>query len=365
MRICILTEYLSYIGGGERVYCNWANMWSEKSGHDVVILSLEDANDVYYELSPKVKIESLKLRPNRYYEHPIRRRIGMIINVYKDIFILNRYFIENKFDIVVGIATNICLLLAEINTRCPKIGTEHTEYYAPIAPLRLLRNKLYPKLNYLTVLTESDCNLYKRIMHNVSVMLNPLSFSIAHDNISPLKNKLIVSIGSLTPQKNQKKMLEVFEIVKKYHPDWKMQIYGEGPLRNQLEAYTQHLGLVDSVAFPGAVKDVTQVLKHGSIFVLTSKIEGFGLVLIEAMACGLPCVAFEAPGPNSIISNTKNGYIVKQGDVNDFANKICKLIENEELRSELGKNAVESIDKYSLEASCIAWDNLFHKLYEG
>lgn len=364
MKICILTEYLSYIGGGERVYCNWANMWSEKLGHDVVILSLEDANSVYYELSPKVTIKSLKLRKYKYYEHPISRRLDMIFNVRKDISAINEYFKKNKFDIVVGIATNICLLLAEIKTNCPKIGTEHTEYYALVAPLRLFRNRLYPKLNYLTVLTESDCTLYKKFVHNVSVMLNPLSFPIEKNNQSSLENKTIVSVGSLSTQKNQRKMLDIFRIVREYHPDWKMQIFGEGPLRNQLETYSKQLNLSDSVSFPGAVKDIPKVLSQGSIFILTSKIEGFGLVLIEAMACGLPCVAFEAPGPNTIIQNGENGFLVKQGDIDVFAQKICKLIENKHLRNEMAINAILSIKKYSLESCCEAWDKLFTKLLQ-
>lgn len=360
MRICILTEYLSYVGGGERVYCNWANILSDRLGHEVVILSLEDADKVFYKLSPEVTIESLKLRPFKYYLNPVKRRLGMIWHYNSDRKSIKKYLECNHFDCIIGIATNICLLLATIETNCPRIGTEHTEYYAPILPLRVVRNSLYPKLDHLTVLTDSDCALYKRFMNNVSVMLNPLSFSVT--NRSTLMRKRIISIGSLSPQKNQKKMLEVYKIIKQKHPEWGLTIYGEGVLRKELEDYSKRLGINDTVEFPGTVEDVSTVLLNASIFLLTSKIEGFGLVLIEAMACGLLCVSFDAPGPNSIIKNGENGFLVAQGDVQQMAQKACELIENEDLRKSMGNKAFDTVGKYSMDAAALSWEKLLLRI---
>lgn len=360
MRICILTEYLSYIGGGERVYCNWANILSDRLGHEVVILSLEDTDKPFYKLSSRVIVKSLKLRPFKYYLHPVKRRLGMIWNYSSDRKCIETYLKNNHFDCVIGIATNICLLLATIKTECPRIGTEHTEYYAPIYPLRILRNFLYFKLDYLTVLTDSDCALYKRFMNNVSVMLNPLSFSITGK--SHLSEKKLISIGSLSPQKSQMKMLEVAKVVKQRHPDWRLVIYGEGALRQQLESYSEQLGLKDFVEFPGSIENVQEALKDASIFLLTSKIEGFGLVLIEAMACGLPCVSFNAPGPESIIKNGENGYLVAQGDIEDMSDKICGLIENETLRKVMGNKAFNSIGEYSVDTAASSWQSLLLKM---
>lgn len=353
MRICILTEYLSYVGGGERVYCNWANILADKLNHDVVILSLEDADKTFYALSPKVKIVSLKLRPYKYYQHPIRRRLGMIWHYFKDCRIIEEYFSQEKFDCVIGIATNICMLLPNIKTNCPKIGTEHTEYNAPFFLVRLIRNKLYKSLDHLTVLTEDDCKLYKRFLNNVSVMLNPLSFE--PNKQSNLEQKILISVGSLSPQKNQKKMLEVFQKVHLTHPDWKLIIYGEGVLRNTLENYAAQLGIKDYVILPGSIQDVASALSEASIFLLTSKIEGFGLVLIEAMACGLPCISFMAPGPNSIIKNEQNGYLIPQGDVEEFAKYVNLLIEDTNKRKSMGEYARTSINKYSMDSSAESW----------
>ena len=360
MKICILTEYLSYVGGGERVYCNWANILAEQLGHDVVIASLEDADKTFYPLSSKVKIVSLKLRKYKYYQHPVSRRLGMILHYHKDCRRIEEYFNAEKFDCVIGIATNICMLLPNIKTNCPKIGTEHTEYYAPFFLLRYFRNRKYKMLDHLTVLTEDDRKLYGRFLNSVSVMLNPLSFN--PEKISSLNNKILISVGSLSPQKNQKKMLEVFQKVHSIHPDWKLIIYGEGVLRSNLESYAVHLGIQDYVMFPGAVQDVPSVLSEASIFLLTSKIEGFGLVLIEAMACGIPCVSFMAPGPNSIKEKKKNGYLIPQDDIDNFAKSVCSLIENDNKRKQMGAYAQTCIHKYSIDSSAKSWNLLLSKL---
>lgn len=352
-RICIICEYLTYVGGGERVYCNWANILSDKLGFEVVLLSLEDADKTFYELSSEVKIVSLKLRPYKYYQHPIRRRLGMIWHYYKDCRIIEEYFSKEKFDCVIGIATNICMLLSNIKTNCPKIGTEHTEYNAPSLLVRFIRNKLYKSLDHLTVLTEDDRKLYGRFLNNVSVMLNPLSFEL--NKQSNLEQKILISVGSLSPQKNQKKMLEIFQKVHIIHPDWKLIIYGEGVLRDALEDYAIQLGVKDFVVLPGATQDVASALSEASIFLLTSKIEGFGLVLIEAMACGLPCISFSAPGPNSIIENEKNGYIVPQGDVDGFAKSVNLLIEDASKRKSMGEYARTNTHKYSMDSSAESW----------
>lgn len=356
MRICILTEYLSYVGGGERVYCNWANILADRLGHDVVILSLEDADRTFYKLSSKVKVVSLKLRPYKYYQHPIKRRLGMVVHYQKDCRLIEEYLNKEKFDCIIGIATNICMLLSNVKTNCPKIGTEHTEYNAPFSLLRYFRNRKYKYLDYLTVLTEDDRKLYGRFLKNVSVMLNPLSF--VPSKISNLDNKVLISVGSLSPQKNQKRMLEVFQRVHVVHPEWKLIIYGEGTLRSNLENYAVHLGIQDYVCFPGAVENVSSVLSESSIFLLTSKIEGFGLVLIEAMACGLPCVSFMAPGPNSIIEDGKNGYLIPQGDIEQFSESVCLLIENSYIRKKMGKYAQTCVHKYSIESAINSWKSL-------
>lgn len=355
MRICILTEYLTYIGGGERVYCNWANMFADELGHDVTISSFEDAQSTFYKISDKVKIESLHLRKEKYYQNKIRRKLQMIIYAHSDICALAKYFEQHNFDIIIGIATNISLLLAltRINNSI-KIGTEHTEYDGAAFYLRWLRKSIYPKLNILTVLTQADKNRFDKFMPNVVVMPNPLSITVS--STSTLENNKIVSIGSLSPQKDQLTMLDIFKKVQEKHPEWILEIYGEGIMRKQLEYKIQELELTNHVFLRGTIQDVSQVLSTSSIFILTSKIEGFGLVLIEAMACGVPCISFDNPGPSDIIDNGKNGFLIKNRNIDLFVAKIIESIEDISLRKKMGVQAKLCLERFNPQKIKKQWE---------
>lgn len=360
MKICILTEYLTYIGGGERVYCNWANMFADELGHDVTISSFEDAQSTFYKISDKVKIESLHLRKEKYYQNKIKRKLQMVICAHSDIRALTKYFEEHKFDVIIGIATNISLLLALTKiSNSIRIGTEHTEYDGAAFYLRRLRKKIYPKLDVLTVLTQADKIRFDKFMHDVMVMPNPLS--IKTSSTANLENKKIISIGSLSPQKDQLTMIDIFKKVQKEHPEWILEIYGEGIMRKQLECKIQELELTNHVYLRGTIQDVTQALFTSSIFILTSKIEGFGLVLIESMVCGVPCISFDNPGPSDIIDNGKNGFLIANRDINLFAAKIIEVIEDVNLRKRMGAQAKLCIERFNPEKIKERWDLLLQQ----
>lgn len=356
-KICIVTEYLSYIGGGERVYCNWANMFADILGHDVTIVSMEDWDKPFFPLSNKVKIHSLKLRRARFYDKPIARRLSMITNFINDRIVIKKYLIHHNYDVVLGIATNINLLLATISISGIRIATEHTEYFAPNILLRKLRQLLYPRFNVITVLNYDDQGEFLKCNIPTRVMLNPVDLSIPiYPNVP---NKTIISIGSLSTQKNQKQLLDIMKIVHSKHPDWILKIYGQGPLLSELIQYANNIGVQRCVRFEGATNDVYRELSNASIFALTSIVEGLGLVIIEAMHAGVPCVCFDARGPKMIIDNGENGYLIPMGDIDNFANMICKLIEDEHLRQSIGDKGQRSVSKYNIQTVASDWKNLF------
>lgn len=359
MRICILTEYLSYIGGGERVYCSWANMFAEKLGHDVTIASMEQWDKPFYVLSSKVKVVSLGLRPAKFYQNPRKRKLSMITHFMSDRRHIQRYLQSENFDLVLGIAVNINLILATVTIPSITVATEHNEYYAPKLYLRLVRNVLYKRFKALTVLNYDDEKAFKRIVPSTRTMLNPVEFDRSHKKENVLQDKRLISIASLSVKKNQRQMLDAMKIIHQRHPDWELTIHGEGPLRKELETYAGQIGVSEYVHFPGVTNDVYGKLGEASIFLLTSSIEGFGLVIVEAMSAGLPCVCFDALGPKMIIEDGVNGYLVPIGDVSMFADKVCKLIEDCELRKRMGKSASESVQKYSTDNVAREWDKFF------
>ena len=233
MKIAILCEYLSYVGGGERVYCSWANIFSDILGHDVTIVAMEDVDKSFYKLSQKVKIHSLKLRQYKFYQNPKKRKKDMILNYWSDRKIIEKYLNESNFDVVIGIALNINLILSKIKGKFKKIATEHSEYYAPNKLLRNVRNQLYKAFDVITVLNYQDLHLFKKHNPNTIVLLNPVEV-LNHDNPrSSSEKKLIVSVGSLSHQKNQKDLISMMEIIHKDFKYWKLIIYGEGPLHDE------------------------------------------------------------------------------------------------------------------------------------
>ena len=346
LKICILCEYLSYVGGGERVYCSWANMLATELKHDVTIVSLEDWDKPFYHLDSSIRINSLKLRNPKFYLNPRRRRLSMLVNYFGDIKTISRYLHENDYDVVISIAVNMNLILANISGNFLKIATEHSEYHAPNNWIRYVRNKLYRKFDLLTVLNKFDQVQFKRYNPNTLVLPNPVDTLNERGLPADLNSNTLISIGSLSPQKNQSDMIDIMNIIHEKYPDWKLKIYGEGPLRDVLSDKIRQTNSVEYISLEGVTKNVNEVLSNASIFILTSKIEGFGLVLIEAMGKGLPCVSYKAYGPDSIISEGVNGFLINQHDKKEFANKIMLLIEKKQLRKNMGNNAYESVEPY-------------------
>ncbi len=361
LKIGILVEYLSYVGGGERVYCLWANMFADKLGYDVYIASFEDYNRPFYYLSPKVKVDSLRLRKSFFYRRPFARRLSMVVNFFSDRKRIKSYLREHDFDIVLGIATNVNLLLSTISVSSVKVATEHTEYYAPNFFLRYLRSFLYKRMNAVTVLNFEDEKKFMKINSETYVMLNPVEFP-SRMSANDLNNKKMISIGSLSPQKNQKEMLDIMKLVHAVYPDWILEIYGEGPLHDALVDYAERIGVSSYVKFCGVTNDVYSKLCTASIFLLTSIREGFGLVLVEAMNSGLPCVSFDALGPKMLIEDGKNGYLVSKGDISLFSEKVCLLISDIELRRKMGEDAKKVSSKYSIDNVSTDWEKFFNKI---
>lgn len=362
MKIAIVCEYLSYVGGGERVYCSWANMFSDNLGYDVTIVSMEDCEKTFYTLSPNVRIKSLRLRKHMFYQNPAKRRRDMVLKYLSDREKLKKYLQYENFDIVIGIALNINLILASINGPFIKIATEHSEYYAPSRWLRCVRNRLYSNFHALTVLNKTDLDLFRRYNTNCKVMLNPVEALTLNLYPSNLNEKLIISVGSLSPQKNQSDLISMMGVLHKEYPDWKLKIFGEGPLRETLEKQISDLNLNNVIELSGVTSNVPKEIRKGSIFVLSSNIEGFGLVLIEAMSVGVPCVSYNSSGPNMIIKDGFNGILIPKNDLKSLIESVRNLISNNQLRKIIGQNALLSSSKYHPKNVAKDWSDLINSL---
>ena len=176
---------------------------------------------------------------------------------------------------------------------------------------------------------------------------------------SSLENHQIVCVGSLSYNKGYDLLIDAWSKIASQHPTWSVHIYGKGDASIYQTTINQ-LGIQKQITFHLPVQDIESIYQQASLLVLPSRSEGFGMVLIEAMACGVPCVAFDCPcGPRDIVQNGKNGYLVKAQDTEILAKKIEILIEDKESRIKMGKFAKQTAQQYLINRIALQWKDLF------
>ena len=187
-------------------------------------------------------------------------------------------------------------------------------------------------------------------------------------HLSSLKEKRLISVGRLSPEKGFLDLLKVYNILQLEYPDWCLDIVGDGVERKNLEEYIKkhNLNNVTLHGFQGK-EYIDSLLDKSSIYVMTSFTESFGIVLLEAMSHGVPCIAYDsAEGAKEIITSGDNGFLIKNRNIDAMVLKIKNLIENEKLRKKVGKTARESINKYTCEVVGEEWFTLIEEsdIYE-
>lgn len=212
------------------------------------------------------------------------------------------------------------------------------------------------------VLTNGNKNEWE--LDNLAVISNPLPFF--PEESSSLKNNKIISVGKLSTQKGFDLLIKAWSKISHKYPSWVIEIYGKGNDRQMLESLIKEHNLEKSFLINEPTKDIISKYLEASFYVMASRFEGFGMVLIEAMACGLPCISFDCPhGPGDIVIDNKNGYLVEHSNITLLSEKICLLIEDEVKRSDMALFAKENVTKFSPENIVNQWDNLFTELLKS
>ena len=172
----------------------------------------------------------------------------------------------------------------------------------------------------------------------------------------------MISAGRLTSQKGFERLISVWKEVNKRYPDWSLAIYGTGEDEEALRDQIKEAQLESVITINPPTPEIYTKMQESSIFVFPSRYEGFGLVLIEAMINGLPCISFDCPyGPSEIIKSGNDGFLIPNGNIQAMADKICFLIENENVRKEMGEKARKSVMRYTPENIMLLWNNLFNE----
>lgn len=183
------------------------------------------------------------------------------------------------------------------------------------------------------------------------------------DRRSSLNSKKVIAAGRLAAEKNFSSLIRAFRTVADRHPDWTLEIYGDGCERAALQRLTEGLNLTKNVYLRGVTPHIQEKMLEASVFALSSAFEGFGLVIIEAMSCGLPVVSYDCPcGPKNIITDGADGFLVPPGDEWMLAERICRLIENPKQRAEMGAAALVKSQNYGTDKIIPMWLQLFDSL---
>lgn len=220
--------------------------------------------------------------------------------------------------------------------------------------------RLVRKFDRFVVLTEEDAKMWGE-MPSIRVIPNAANF-IAQ-KYSDCSEKRVIAVGRLDYQKSFDRLILVWEKVHEKMPDWRLDIFGQGEWKAMLQGMIDERGLQDCVRLNGPTKDIGKVYAESSMIVMSSHYEGFPMVMIEAMACGLPAVCFDFKcGPRDIIEEGENGLIVRDGDVEGLAEAIVKLMKDEELRKRMGENAKRVVETYSEERVMGLWEELFEEI---
>lgn len=362
-------------GGVEQITVFKATALAEIDGNSVWIIYTDSPMEgAYLVPSPKINLIDLELC---YRDNHLKfpwNLFRLLRNGIRHKKLLSAKLREIKPDIVVSTGQKEQWFLPSIKGKWAKVRELHVSRGARLKIAKNLRERiLYGVLEYLEfsrILTKYDSLVvptqYEKEAawgndNRVSVIPNPVRFSDA--GISSLDNKVLVAAGRLEPGKNYSSLIRAFRIVCDSFADWKLVILGEGTEQTLLQELAKNLDLSGKVYFTGFVKNVETFLFNSSVFVHTSLYETFGMVIIEAMRCGLPAVAYDCPyGPRSIISDGTDGFIVPVGDERLLAERICTLIRDESLRKKMGAAALKKAKRYDIGMVTSEWMEFFSKL---
>jgi GalNAc-alpha-(1->4)-GalNAc-alpha-(1->3)-diNAcBac-PP-undecaprenol alpha-1,4-N-acetyl-D-galactosaminyltransferase len=365
MKIILLTSSLT-AGGAERVATTLCNAWATRGDQVTLIPTFSGGgHQPFYRISDAVELI--------YLADVVGIKKNSVGSYAQRLFALRRLIVERRPDVIISFLenVNVAAILASPFLRIPLIICERND------PSSEPRSKFWEfacRLTYryadmLTVQTEAVARKVMQIyprLKQVRSIPNPLPGGIAAIAKSGLygRRKTLLSLGRLVAQKQINIIINAFAEIAPHFEEWDLQIYGEGPLKIEIEEQIYNLGLQGRVFLKGLTTEPWQIMADADVFVMASKYEGFPNALLEAMSVGLPCVVFDCPsGPREITSNGKYAMLVKLDDQNGLIAALEKIMSDESFGVELGNQARASILlRYSLSAVLDRWDQLFREV---
>lgn len=379
MKLLYCIPSLSNAGGMERVLTEKVNYLVNLNNYEITIVTTDQKEkEVWFTLDNRIRLVHLNIDFESHYSESLffkyilhRRKL----KIYKSR--LAHLIKELKVNICISLCGKEIDFLVDLDVKCKKIAEIHFSmnnrkqfiishykgiFWRFLGDLRTLQlRKATSGLDKLVVLTKADQVQWEQTHNNIAQIPNPNPF--LNNDISNLLNKRVISVGKFDAQKGYDMLVEVWSLVAVKHPDWVLNIFGEGEWEQLLRDRIKDLNLLGKINLCGKTIDVVTNYLDSSIYVLSSRYEGMPMVLIEAMSCGLPIVSFSCEyGPGEMIIEGENGFLVPLNNLPKLAEKICVLIENESLRIKMGAKAFECAKLYSKEPIMNKWIDLFNQV---
>lgn len=359
-KILVYFDSMNNKGGVERVIANLFNKLVET--FDITILTTDDTGSAYYLNKNINRISIGSPRILNMNKSKLYRACQVAISIIKNHFYLKKIIGEYDVIYVASHLTSLELFLLGNEARQKTIVSVHDAFDASNGIYQFIKRKVYPKMRYISCPTTTDTKKYADLGCK-SVYIPHLS------TFRPEKknkiNKIAINVGRLTSDKQQLLLLEIWNElkVKNKLSGWTLKIIGDGELRTELEAYIAKNKMEDCARLIGRTDSIQDYYEEAGLFLFTSRMEGFGMVLLEAMSYSVPCISFDCDsGPRDIIKNRVNGYLVDCFDVDEYRKIIQELISNPTKIKELSSSAYEFSCSWNNGEILKKWELIFYKV---
>ena len=382
MRLAYIYPAFINIGGADKIIISKANYMADHWGYEVFLITdSQNGIEPFFPLSKKVHLVDLDINFFQQYQYGPLKRLMVYLRLmrrYKKA--LTQTLAQIRPDIVISTVSRDAKFvnlykryakaaIAEVHTTkkniraLPNLRLKGGVYKLLAAYIEHQLNASAKKFDEVVVLNTLEEELWRPV-RPVRVINNAVQYYPEEEN--PLLAKSVIYVGRAEYEKAPDRLIEVWRLVAQRHPDWTLRMFCTGAMLDELKAKVQEYGIEQQVLFMPPTKDMEHEYMTSSLCVLTSRYEGFPVVLQEAMGCGLPCVSFNCPsGPRYIISDGEDGFLVDDGDIAAFAEKVFLLMDDEGLRRRFGRSAKEHMGRYSKEVIMAQWQELFQQLTKG
>lgn len=357
MKIAFLITDITTGGGIERVTSNLSAQFIRES-YDVTIISCFKCNSKpIFQINEAASVHYLTQKTYTSALSKIQR-LRLIKGALNS---LRKFLAKNQFDFIIAQAFLPTFLLFLIPKRigCQIIICEHFKFDLYGKIMTSIRNHVYRKIGKVITLTAKDEERYRAIGIGAETIPNMITFPIEEHNYM---GKRLISVGRLHPQKGYDMLIHACSYVFEKHPDWQLDIYGEGEERGKLQDLINSLSLSKNISLKGYSTDIHKELSTSDICVVSSRYEGFPMSITESLALGTPVVSFDCPEGPSVLLAGEAGLLIPQGDIQGLSNGLCKMIESQDLREKCRYNGYKNIVSYTAPEIMKKWKKLLTTL---